>query len=274
LTDIFTRTSKKYFDKSKRFIYYRNDKPVYVYSNIDLTQKKMSRKIAIMLLILSILIICLPISILIVRSIFPKPIQGTEKYDIVINDDVGILKNRKELTEELKKFKEATGIVPAITTINNVKVLRGYKTIENFTYSLYMQNFIDEVHWLIVYSEANNEGEWEIAEIQGHDADSILTIKTVKKFENSLKSNLNAISGESKTDAFLNAFKELNNIVMKPSISIEYLVLLIGLILFIFFIIRGLNHYIGWFGVYKYSELKMAEEAEEITDDEKLEISD
>lgn len=111
-----------------------------------------------------------------------KPMKLPSQTTIVIKDDANIFTatEKSELEKELQEFKKNTGVVPAVVTSNNEEWENNYNSLENYAYDLYVNNFSDESHWLIVYSQPeliNGDFiDWYWEGMQGDNTDKVLDV--------------------------------------------------------------------------------------------------
>ena len=119
------RTSSTPFKGAKRYLYYKDNKPYLVYANYDIRKRDFSR-------ILPIWIICgfifgpyVIVGIMMMFRAFymPERIEYS-KYknkdpEFIIEDNIGVLENEKNLKKSMRSFYDTTGIVPAVITVSN-----------------------------------------------------------------------------------------------------------------------------------------------------------
>ena len=137
------------------------------------------------------------------KGVFGKPEKldmDYAKQDIVIEDRLELIddKDKERIETSFKNFQDITGITPALVLVDNSLWNANYTNLENYSYELYLQNFDDEKHWLIVYSEDGNaeEGAWKDwywEGMQGDDTDSILTASKTDNFTKSLQDALSTM---------------------------------------------------------------------------------
>ena len=205
-----SRVSSHAFAGAKRYVYYQNHRPVYVYSNYELNKKQTLAE-KLMLLIFLVPFTLLPPIITIFDGGIArvKPLDMDYNTAIVIEDDAGILGDTTELEYTLEQFRDTTGITPAVQTLNNEDWKSNYVSLENYAYERYLLMFDDEKHWLIVYSEPENVNpefiDWYWEGMQGDETDPIITKKFadegVKIFHDNLLMT-NASVNKSLVDTF------------------------------------------------------------------------
>ena len=181
------RTSHTYFPGARRFVYYRNGVPNYVYSDTDLS--KGPSKLRFLMLSL-----------------------------IHIQDDAQVLGDTTKLGDALEDFFNTTGISPAVMTVYNSDWEDNYTDLEKYAYELYVNRFYDEKHWLIVYSQPKDPDDefnnWYWEGMQGDDTDSIITSSVAYDFTNDLHKRL-LVEGTKVNDAITDSFNALTPTVMK-----------------------------------------------------------
>ena len=106
----------------------------------------------------------------------PEKLQ-TPQTEIVIEDGLNVIRNEDRLREDLTRFCQETGVVPAVQTIPQEQWRREYDSLEDYALEEYYALFQDEVHWLIVYSAPEDGSgnpdltQWSFEGIIGDDAD-------------------------------------------------------------------------------------------------------
>ncbi|MGN0536656.1 MAG: hypothetical protein ACI4M3_01605, partial [Acutalibacteraceae bacterium] len=99
-----------------------------------------------------------------------------------------------------------------------------YDSLENYAYSLYVNRFSDEKHFLVVYSEPKNANtlefvDWSWEGMQGDDTDNIITKANFSKFQSDLQRYL-TMDEVSVEEAFTRAFSASTDYMM--SVSPDY----------------------------------------------------
>lgn len=146
-----------------------------------------------------------------------------------IEDNIGVIDDYDNLNGTLGNFQELTGICPYIITVYDSDWKGNYSNLETYAYSLYVNHFYDEQHFLIVYSEPEptdygNDGfvDWSWEGMQGDDTDSIITVNKFSEFQSDLQRYL-TMNDYTVGEAFDQAFgNSLDYIMDKDSISGEY----------------------------------------------------
>ena len=189
------RMSRRPFPHARRFRYYdTRGMAHYIYS--DSTPKPQS--LASLITSIIFLIPFLAAGILILSLIFqefspPKPV--TQNYidnGIYIEDRASVFQNTAQLDASLRNFKEKTGIAPYVITVYDSDWEENYNSLESYAYSLYVNRFSDEKHFLVVYSEPENADslefvDWSWEGMQGDDTDNIITTANFSKFQSDLQ---------------------------------------------------------------------------------------
>ncbi|MDE6714766.1 MAG: TPM domain-containing protein [Lachnospiraceae bacterium] len=215
------RYSNRPFPNARRFRYYdRRGRERYLYGS------RMPQKSSRFSLIFS-LVFFTPFflaGIFSVVSFFlsfasPRPLRPDyEPTDVHIMDGAGVIDDEDSLEEILQEFEDTTGISPYVITVYD-EDWKYYDELWNYAYEIYINSFLDEQHFLIVYSEPENAEEldfvdWSWEGIQGDDTDRILTESNIERFGDDLHDNLlrnNVSVGE----AFEKAFKKSLTYMMK-----------------------------------------------------------
>lgn len=145
------RTSRTYFPGARRFVYYRNGVPNYVYSDTDLS--KGPSKLRFLMLIFYVPFVLAAFLMIFTSFGVPEKLKVDYNSQIVIQDDANVLGDTTKLGDALEDFFNTTGISPAVMTVYNSDWEDNYTDLEKYAYELYVNRFYDEKHWLIVYSQ-------------------------------------------------------------------------------------------------------------------------
>ena len=167
------RTSSTPFPGAKRFLYYKDRTPHFIYANYDIRKRNV---LSIVMGIVIFSMFSIPAVLALIYGIsqsvnIPKKLTYFEDRDkrpqYVIEDELGVIEDKKELKKSIKAFYETTGVVPAVITVENSAWQDDYASMEQYAYDLYVNTFHhDEVYLLIVYSsEAKDNGfdDWHYA---------------------------------------------------------------------------------------------------------------
>ena len=113
---------------------------------------------------------------------------------IVIKDEANVLSDDSALEKSLEAFADKTHITPAVITVNNNVWQNSYSSLEKYAYNRYLDEFDDENHWLIIYSEpqvhTSDFVEWYWEGMQGDNTDAILTTSVTGQFNSDLQRHL------------------------------------------------------------------------------------
>lgn len=129
-------------------------------------------------------------------EIFSAPTRLDAPMDmrIVVRDSIGVIENEEQMEISLRSFLDATGITPAVITVTNESWNRYYRTLEDRAYDLYVSQFDDEQHWLIVYSQPAAPDpafvDWRWESMAGDDTGKILTDEATTFFGKTLQKYL------------------------------------------------------------------------------------
>ena len=210
------RTSRTYFPGARKFVYYTDGVPNYVYSDTDLS--KGPSKLRFLLLIVYIPFVLSAIVMIGTSFGIPAKLRVDYNSQIIIQDDAHLLGDTTKLNSALEDFFNTTGIAPAVMTVYNSDWQDNYTNLEKYAYELYVNKFYDEKHWLIVYSQPEDPDDefnnWYWEGMQGDDTDSIITSSVAYDFTDDLHKRL-LIKGTSVNDAITDSFNALTPTVMK-----------------------------------------------------------
>ena len=250
------RTSYTPFPGAKRFLYYKDRTPHFVYANYDIRKKNVVSMVlgiiifsAFMLPALFALIYGLKQSINV-----PKKLTYFEDRDkrpeYLIEDDLDVIEDEKALKKSMKNFYETTGVVPAVITVENSEWKADYSNMEQYAYDQYVNRFHSaEVYVLIVYSsETKDDGfdDWHYEIMLGDDTEHIFTDKRTREFNEALNKRFLERSKYSVDDAIAKTLDEYRPKVMKTSYDFTSMVIWV-VVFFIFaacgapFLIVGLK---------------------------------
>lgn len=229
------RVSSRPFRGAKRYMYYdRKGNERYVYSTSMPRAESKFTFILGLLVFIPFIYFGFFMSFKASESFFP-PAKLKPSYvenQIHISDGADLIDNEIILEDTLNSFEDITGICPYIMTVYDSDWQGKYSTLERYAYSLYVNNFNDEQHLLIVYSEPENADEldfvdWSWEGMQGDDTDPILTESKFDVFREDLQKNLMKDSVPV-GDAFNNAFTKSLGYMMDIRIDSNA----VGIILF------------------------------------------
>lgn len=216
--------STHYFPGARRYRrYYSDGRPdEYIYAN----SKPARTSLAAVVIIAVMAFIFIGASGAAVFSNRPKFITPKYSDAPAIHDKLCIIDNNAELLEEMKKFNDETGICPVVYTVFAEEWNRKYENLEKYAYDVYVNNFKDEQHFVIVYSvtvsqlEKMKDGSstkpefmWEA--VQGDETDPIITKSVFRRIGNVIQDELMAGkgAGEALTAGFKKANTEAKNLL-------------------------------------------------------------
>ena len=135
-----------------------------------------------------------------------------------VEDKIDVFADDEKLEQALEQFEEVSGICPVVYTVYNEDWINEYADLESYTYSMYVDNYPDEQHFVIVYSipedqaEAFASGELDVPDyaweaVQGDETDPILTEGTFRHFARRLQDRLE--EGEDPGKAIAESFEDI-----------------------------------------------------------------
>lgn len=204
------------FPGARRYVYYENYHPVYVYADYDIRKGTASGKVwSIIGSAVSLLF-----GIMLIALCYDKPqkMDTSPSYHCEIKDTAGVIDDMDKVQNAIVDFYDETGIPVEIMTVNNEDWQGSYSKLEEFAYDMYVTEFDDEEHWLVVYSEPASPdpdfNDWYWEGMQGDDTDSIITSSVAYDFTNDLHKRL-LVEGTKVNDAITDSFNALTPTVMK-----------------------------------------------------------
>lgn len=238
-----TRLSTKPYRFCTTYCYYKDKKPVYVYSTSDAKTSKPSG-FEIFQRILCFVLVA-PMFFVLAFWMFMEGINTKDKlkgsYDkeIIIEDNAGVIDDEDELYDVLEDFYKKTGIVPGVLTINNEEWINDNKDFPKVALKKYTSIYDDEAHWLIVYSEPKNPdpefNDWYWEGIQGDRTDKIVTRKVADTFTEEVHKLLlkNSVSVD---EAIAGGFKKITPGIMKAEVkwgAVFFAILVLGFLVWL-----------------------------------------
>ena len=237
-----TPTSKKsttYFEGSKKYVYYVNKQPEYVYANYDIKPNNGCEKrlaIGCLSTIWAWFVLITVLLVTLTGRHAPKKLLTTYNTEIVIQDDANVIPDRLAVEDAFKRFFDETGITPAVKTLTQeeweetctkYENLGTYNLLEKYAFDWYVDHFEDEKHWLIVYRPDNDLSDgfddWRWEGMQGDDTDPILSSRETDLFNKTFQKCLLQRNQYSVGEALITAFDTLTPVAMKryiPGFSI------------------------------------------------------
>ena len=240
------RTSNQPFKGASRYLYYKDQKPYFIYSNYDIRKRNMSSFVVTLGACIGFFLPFLIGLILGMALSFHKPEKinyGPKNPEFVIEDNLGIFENPEKLEGSMKDFYKTTGIVPAVITVTNETWNVNYTSLENYAYDVYVNRFPDENHWLIVYSEEIREdgfNDWYWEGMQGDNTDPVLTEKQANAFTEALHKRLSQREKYSVDDAIAITFDEYGPRMMEMSFETAQFVICLVIFFVLSLIAAGL----------------------------------
>lgn len=222
------------FPGAMRYVYYENRMPHYVYSNYDLSKKQSKLRFFALIVYIPFFISIFGLLTSAVHN--PKKLNSSSPNEIVISDKAYLIDSKASLKATLSGFQNKTGITPAVFTVYNDSWQGNYANLEYYAYDLYVNNFSDENHWLIVYSTPRQHGEyedWYWEGMQGDNTDDILTSTVTAAFNAELQKNLTARSRYTVGEAVVAAFQSITPSVMNT--TVEWPMVMLALFMTAFF---------------------------------------
>lgn len=226
-----------YFPDARRYVYYDHHRPVYVYADYDITEKRSPLRFLMLLFYLPFILFTF--SMFAEAYHHPHKLPQNYDYKIVVEDKANVLGNTAELRNSLVAFYNRTGISPAVITVENSDWQGNYSDLENYAYDLYVNHFADESHWLIVYSTpdgySSSDGfeDWYWEGMQGNDTDDVLTESVTNSFNDELQKNLTARTRYTVSSAISTSFDDLTPTVMKSKVNWAMLFTSIAILAFV-----------------------------------------
>lgn len=184
------------FPGARRYVYYENYHPVYVYADYDIRKGTASGKVwSIIGSAVSLLF-----GIMLIALCYDKPqkMDTSPSYHCEIKDTAGVIDDMDKVQNAIVDFYDETGIPVEIMTVNNEDWQGSYSKLEEFAYDMYVTEFDDEEHWLVVYSEPTSPdpdfNDWYWEGMQGDDTDNIITVDVADDFKDLMQKYLTANS--------------------------------------------------------------------------------
>ena len=219
------RSSSTPFPGSRRFLYYNDNKPYFIYTNYDIRKPDpWPRVSAIIVFCVAFLPFLILSFFLMIRGInIPHKLENSVKNPkFIVEDNIGVIEDKKALKQYMREFYDTTGITPAVITVRNEDWNEDYTSLENYAYDVYLDRFDDETHWLFIYSESikdNGFNDWYWEGMQGDDTDNILTSKRANEFTEVVQKRLIDRDKYSVDAALGLTLDEFRPKVMKPSLD-------------------------------------------------------
>lgn len=137
------------FPGARRYVYYENYRPVYIYADYDIRKGTASGKF------FSILgsAVSLLFGIMLLAMCYDKPqkMDTSPSYSCEIVDCAGVIDDADMVQSAIDDFYDETGIPVEVMTVNNEDWQGSYSKLEDFAYDMYVMEFDDEEHWLVAF---------------------------------------------------------------------------------------------------------------------------
>lgn len=198
------------FPNARKFRYYRNGSPVYVYSNVDLRAVPDAKPRWFMILFY------LPFVFAVIGMFgsamqFPqRPLDLVTTAQVAVCDegDVFSLEEEERLVGVLNDFKNSTGVTAQVVTVDWETWSKGATSFSNYAFYRYYVQFSDENCWLLVYSELDNGlTDWEWEGIQGDNTIDVVDV-FIDSFNIDVQSGLMSSHEPDPAETFIQAFSE------------------------------------------------------------------
>ena len=187
------------------------------------------------------LLVFIPFIIIILMMTYDTAIEpyfGDFPPHVLIKDDAHVMKEPEGLRLTLEDFYEKSGIPAAVITVNNETWQGRYPSLEKYAYDRYLQEFSDEMHWLIVYSEPKEHPaeftDWCWEGMQGNYTDPVLTEKLTAAFRDNLQTRLECGVGSIEfniNQAFLGVMKDVKNMTIFTPVKGVFMAMLAAALL-------------------------------------------
>ena len=210
------RRSTVFFPGAYTYLYYRNRRPYYYYSNYDLREDRRNSRVSIVILAIVALLFGLLSFNLVKKGTSDDAyvIKGNDSYSIIIKDSNNLLEDKESLKIGLEQVQKQSGTVLSVMAVTKDEWSSRYDSLEDYAYELYVNNFTDEDHYLIVYSVvADNTDIYAFETIVGDNYSSYIDYDVEDNFSRQISRNLE--SGENITTAILDATNYLSSAVQE-----------------------------------------------------------
>ena len=236
------KISRTRFPGSRRYVTYHKGEQRYFYANKNYDPKYDFKRLLIGIIYLPFLLFI----ILSVKKSFPK-VPKDYKHNIVITDEADVIADEWALHDSLEAFMNKTGVTPSVVSVYDDDWQESYQNLESYAYDRYLQEFGDEMHWLIVYSKpkvytADGAADWQWKDLQGNDTDPVLKARETQKFNKKLTELLEDKSLNAGT-AISEAFDYFtDNISLLPQLSVMIMPLfMLAFLVFHAYFMLGFN---------------------------------
>ncbi len=186
-TRSYSSVRRSYYPGSRRYRYSSFGRTRYIYSSSDPRSEFSPLRLFVLIFYLPFFLVCGAMIVASVKNIRPKVVDK-----MIIADEASVISNSSELEATFNEFYKRSGIQPSIVTVYNEKWNERYGDLESYAYDRYLDEFDDEMHWLIVYSIPKYDGSenWSWEGMQGDDTDNVLDPHVTARFTNSMQNKL------------------------------------------------------------------------------------
>ncbi len=217
------RMSRRPFHNSTRYMYYdRYGSPRYIYSTVaPQPQSKFALIFSLAFMIPFVIVSVFLVSMILSMVGPPKKLKPLPEYgNVHIQDNALVFNDEEEIEPSLKSFEDLTGICPYIITVYDSDWQGKYTSLENYAYTLYVNKFPDEQHFLIVYSYPDTDYisesdfiDWSWETMVGDDTDNILNGPALSQFNDDLRKYL-TMDSVTTDNAFIKTFNDSKDYMM------------------------------------------------------------
>lgn len=160
--------------------------------------------------------------------------------NVYIYDEMDLVSTNEEqeLTASLERFRDETGIIPAVEFTVDPMWHQDYGDMESFAYNEYVCRFSDEHHLLIVYSFGSynsstgfNEFNWE--SMWGDDLSKTANTNDEDFLADTIQRNLTVANGEGVANAIAISFDSLYERLNQTGFRVDTDKLFVMLFLFV-----------------------------------------
>lgn len=249
------RVSRTYFPGAHRYLYYYNHEPHYYYANRkDVPAGKATGIFLIIFSIMWLLMTVPAVLAAISSAVTSGPLPQNYDTSTVIEDELGLIDNRLELTQIISGFREKTGVTLSVVILKPENAFHG-DSYTNQAYNCYVSHWDDESHWLIYYvgSKKDRSDNWHWELMCGNDCTKILSSSIEDSFTKEFHRYLVAADRYSFTSALKTAINGIN--VTPGAVNWEELLFMIP---FLLFPIVGVCIFLGGLKTIKDSDSPLA----------------
>jgi len=232
--------SNTYIPGYTRYLYYKNNRPHYFYSKTRISPGGVAKaKFRAIIMAIALIAFYSVFFVPILKSVVHNPKKLDMDYQeqtICVVDNLHILDDVEidNLYNEMEEFQDITGITPIIYISSNEEWKGHYVDLEAYAYDIYVNQFADEKHWLLVYTQPEDYrdgfNDWYWEGMQGDYTDPILTTKATDQFNSRLHKRL-LDNDYTVGEAFVDAFKDINGSIMDKYIDWKFVGIFAGILI-------------------------------------------